>query len=209
MNYPLKEKDSLFFGERMKFKKIKLISEKVIEVQLNPVSLFQYKLFLMNSNDELTHSEVISDDPVTNISFQDAVAYCNFKSLEDNFQPVYDQSENPVIPKFINGDGYRLFTFNEWKELVALQMEDKLADIIGLKGYIWQWTETIELHNFKPDGQKDSEHPTYQWTYRILVGGSSKASMEFLKGYPVAIMLGNDSLPIVGFRLVRGERKDN
>ncbi len=209
MNYPLKEEDSLFFGERMKFKKVKLISEKEIEIQLNPVSISQYKKILINSDNGLSHSKLNSDNPVTNISFQDAVAYCNFRSLEDNFQPAYDQSENPVIPKIIEGDGYRLFTFNEWKELIALQMEDKLTEINGLKGYIWQWTETKELHNFKPDGQKDSEHPTDQWTYRVLVGGSSKATREFLKGYPVAIMPGNDSLPIVGFRLVRGERKDN
>jgi formylglycine-generating enzyme required for sulfatase activity len=52
--------------------------------------------------------------PVENISFYDAIEFCNAKSLKDGYQPCYDYYDTEVICNF-EADGYRLPTEAEWE----------------------------------------------------------------------------------------------
>lgn len=52
--------------------------------------------------------------PVTNISWFDAISYCNKKSLEEGLKPCYSIEGLKVICDF-KGDGYRLPTKMEWE----------------------------------------------------------------------------------------------
>ena len=51
--------------------------------------------------------------PVINVSWYDAVEYCNWLSEQHNLQPVYTISGNKVTANW-NADGYRLPTEAEW-----------------------------------------------------------------------------------------------
>jgi len=55
-----------------------------------------------------------NDLPVENVTFYDAVEFCNAKSLKDGFQPCYDFVGNEVSCNF-EADGYRLPTEAEWE----------------------------------------------------------------------------------------------
>ncbi|HNQ44332.1 MAG TPA: SUMF1/EgtB/PvdO family nonheme iron enzyme, partial [Candidatus Cloacimonadota bacterium] len=54
------------------------------------------------------------DLPVENVSFYDAVEFCNAKSLKDGLKPCYDYSGSEIICDF-QADGYRLPTEAEWE----------------------------------------------------------------------------------------------
>lgn len=55
-----------------------------------------------------------NDRPVENISFYDAVEFCNAKSLKDGLTPAYDFRGTDIICDF-NANGYRLPTEAEWE----------------------------------------------------------------------------------------------
>jgi formylglycine-generating enzyme required for sulfatase activity len=52
--------------------------------------------------------------PVENVSFYDAIDYCNAKSLKDGLNPAYDYLGTEIICDF-DADGYRLPTEAEWE----------------------------------------------------------------------------------------------
>lgn len=52
--------------------------------------------------------------PVENVSFYDAIEFCNAKSLKDGLTPCYDYFDTEVICNF-DADGYRLPTEAEWE----------------------------------------------------------------------------------------------
>jgi len=52
--------------------------------------------------------------PVENVSFYDAIEFCNAKSLKDGYTPCYEYVDTEVICNF-DADGYRLPTEAEWE----------------------------------------------------------------------------------------------
>ncbi len=56
-------------------------------------------------------------EPVTSVTWIDAVAFCNWLSLQEGLTPVYNISNKRLDGININVDGYRLLTEAEWEWL--------------------------------------------------------------------------------------------
>ena len=52
--------------------------------------------------------------PVENVSFYDAIEFCNAKSVKDGYRPCYDYYDTEVVCSY-DADGYRLPTEAEWE----------------------------------------------------------------------------------------------
>lgn len=188
----------------LNFEEVYLENQKLL-IQPFPVTCGEFQKFL-NISDQVEKERFKSDNPeqpVTGVNFFDAVYYANYISELQGFAPAYSIQEIPyrVIP---TGDqGFRLFAYSEWKRIIDLNINDRIQ---GLKGMIWQWTETSESYPWDERGQTDPERPEYQWIYQIMVGGSNVSSPQFLQGYPTGLMLPERSYPRLGFRLVQGSR---
>lgn len=55
--------------------------------------------------------------PVTSISWLEAVRFCNWLSLQENLQPVYELIDNQLSGIDDKADGYRLLSESEWEWL--------------------------------------------------------------------------------------------
>ncbi|MEM7027170.1 MAG: PEGA domain-containing protein [Pseudomonadota bacterium] len=57
------------------------------------------------------------DDPVTGITWLDAIQFCNWLSQEEGFSPVYKMNNNRLVGINNASNGYRLLTEAEWEWL--------------------------------------------------------------------------------------------
>lgn len=55
-----------------------------------------------------------ADQPVTNVTWADAAAYCNWLSRQEGLEPVYEKDGNRTVAKSSIPNGYRLPTEAEW-----------------------------------------------------------------------------------------------
>ena len=188
----------------MNFVEMQLGRKKLL-VQPFPVIFEEFQKFLKITDqvEKEKYNFNQPEKPVMGTSFFDAVLYANYLSELQGFPPAYSIQEIPYQVVVNSDEGYRLFTYSEWQKLVDLNDEGLIQ---GLKGLIWQWTETSEKHPWDHRGHTDPERPNYQWTYQLIVGGSDLASTQFLQGYPTALIFPDQSFPRLGFRLVQGSR---
>lgn len=93
------------------------ISVSSFEMSKFEVTVADWKAYTManNMNMPARPSWGWNDDyPITNISWTDAVKYCNWLSKENNLKPAYSKKGDKYVCDF-SADGYRLPSEAEWE----------------------------------------------------------------------------------------------
>ncbi len=85
-------------------------------ISAHEVTNRQYAQFRKNHNSGANvHPSLAADNnPVANVSWSDAVQYCNWLSKKEGRAPVYKQEFGKWVPVYPFTDGYRLPTEAEW-----------------------------------------------------------------------------------------------
>ena len=65
------------------------------------------------------------NEPVTNVSWSDAAAFCNWLSKKEKLSPVYITQGGKVVGFDENADGYRMLTEAEWEWLARKAKKNK------------------------------------------------------------------------------------
>lgn len=113
--------------------------ERPFYVSLTEVSNQQYKVFVPehSSGNFEGNSLDSANQPVVNITWQQAALYCNWLSEKEGLQPFYTVERGYVSGNNPQATGYRLLTETEWTWLTVMTPS-------GLsQKYLWGDSETI------------------------------------------------------------------
>ena len=127
--------------------------------------------------------------PLINVSWFDAINYCNWRSLKEGLQPAYDlnarliDTNGQVTTNLTAVEGYRLLTDWEWefvaKERGASSYKFAGSDNLGAVAW-WSGNSTGQTH------QKGLKAPTLQGVYD-LTGNVSEWCYNEPNGFSVCV----------------------
>jgi len=103
-----------------------------------PVSQKDYQDVMRNN----PSVKININGPVDNVSWHDAVKFCNELSVREKLTPVYVYNDKTVIWND-SANGYRLLTEAEWE--YACKTGD--ADFFGAVEWCWDWYGEYDLNN--------------------------------------------------------------
>ncbi len=153
--------------------------------------------------------------PVTNVSWEDAVAYCNWRSEREGLQTVYNISDSTVSWN-IGANGYRLPTEAEWEyaagggsserniwsgtsiesRLVSYSWYHSGATLMDDRSYRYKYTTKVGSYFPNGLGLYDMSGNVMEWCWDWY-------DKDYYKNSPLHNPMGPSSSPI-GCRVLRG-----
>ena len=103
-------------GRRSNEREREVMLEKPFYLSKKPVTNKEFRRF-RKDHDSGAFGELSlngDDQPVVNVSWEDAVRFLNWLSLQEGLPPFYRESGNTFVPVRQDGQGYRLPTEAEW-----------------------------------------------------------------------------------------------
>ncbi len=103
-------------GRRANERERTVVMKRPFYLSEKPVTNGQYRAFNNSHNSGAVSSYTLNDDnqPVVNISWEEAVKYLNWLSSRDNLQPFYSAQGSSYVAASPPTNGYRLPTEAEW-----------------------------------------------------------------------------------------------
>jgi len=103
-------------GRRANEREREVVLNRPYYLSRKPVSNKEFRRFRNDHNSGAVGELSLNDDdqPVVNISWEDAVRFLNWLSLQDGLTPFYQESGGTFLPVSKDGNGYRLPTEAEW-----------------------------------------------------------------------------------------------
>ena len=123
------------------------------EISKYEVSVADWKKYCQETGHEMPSKPTWGwndDFPITNVTWKDAIQYCNWLSKEYNLKPVYSRAGDTYICNF-EADGYRLPTETEW-EFAAKGGNNS-------KQFIYSGGNDLELISWYSKNSKKSPRP--------------------------------------------------
>jgi formylglycine-generating enzyme required for sulfatase activity len=176
------------------------------------------------------------EDPVTNASWIDAVAFCNWLSGKEALKPCYEESGDEWT-LVADADGYRLPTEAEWEYACRAGTATKYTcgdasylshyavcnaprtepcgskmpncwGLFDMHGNVWEWCQ--DWYGLYPGEDQVTDYvllkPNPAERYRVMRGGSFYALAEFLESAYRYADPPEVRHNNVGFRLARNHR---
>jgi hypothetical protein len=139
--------------------------------------------------------------PAVNVSWKDAIEYCNWRSTQLGLQAAYDDNGNMVDA----GSGFRLLTTKMY--LSALQQADQSdANFLGIED---DWSDVRRCASSAEDSRaiRNLLGNVWEWTEdstesgaRMILGGSYTTPKDMVSGIPGFSYLPDWKSPSIGFR---------
>jgi len=189
------------------------------------VSVNEYRSYLEYGNKRNSFSQLGADQPIRNISWLDAIHFCNWLSVKEGYTKFYSIDEkNDVIYPNWESNGYRLPTEAEWeyaasggksnavstttpgaKNFRSIQdgkaNEFKLVNMVGnVAEWCWDYYRKDEYRK-RTSGRDNPRGP--ETGKNRVVRGSSEANAKNIQIYTRQRRPANATYPNIGFRLAR------
>jgi formylglycine-generating enzyme required for sulfatase activity len=167
------------------------------------VTVAQFREFIYTSdyitpNNPWDRSGQTENHPVTNVSWFDAVQYCNWRSAKENLTPAY-KIQGQTVTRNQNANGYRLPTEAEWEYACRAGTTTPYSTGTSLDTGA-AWTSGNSQYNAHPVGQKAAN----QWGLYDMHGNVEEWCWDWYGDYPSAAQKDPEGLATGNSRVYRG-----
>lgn len=196
------------------------VSVDSFDMKITPVTQAEWKSVMGGENPSKFKGDHL---PVHNVSFTEAMKYCNKLSKMEGLKPCYSKNGSCDF----TANGYRLPTEAEWEYAASSFAEKSLRDCAWYKGNSAETIQPVAQKEENDFGLYDMLGNVYEWTNdywdyyskqnqtnphgppsnnsdeRVIRGGSFNSSENSCRVFARNIAEEDDTSRLIGFRVVK------